>query len=358
MATELVLESVRGQLEAWVRSHQTPGLQYLFARQGRVLLSCEAGLADPARSRAMAPQHTFNLYSITKLWTAAAVLLCVRKGLIALEAPLGSLLPGRPKLAGATVRQTLLHTAGFDNPLPLGWVHLARETFDPQRFVTELLERHGQPVRAPGDVYRYSNIGYLWLGRMVRTVTGRSLAQWLHEQLLSSGVGAPDGAVLGFEAPLATRQARGTFRRWSWVNPLLGLVLERDRFVAGHTGSWVRLEHHQVNGPAYGGMIGNAAGLMSGLQQLLDLDGLASSGCPQGLFQTVPVSGPARSLGGATGRLEGEHWCGHCGGGAGYYGEARVYPRLQAVSVLLLNRAGWRDEALLDRLDRHLLAVE
>ena len=356
MSIDLVLAAVRDQLEGLVRHGQSPGVQYLFAHEGQVLLEHHAGLVDPAAATLLGPAHTFNLDAITQFWTAAAVLQCVQKGLIALDAPLGASLPGRPSLAGATVRQALLHTAGFDNPSALFWVHLARETFDPQRFVTETLARHGQPVRAPGGVYRYSNIGYLWLGQLLQAVTGQPLARLLRETLLPPG-GLPKGAVLGFDPPLAGRQARGTLKRWSWLNPMLGLFLDRDRLVAGSASGWVRLEHHQVNGDACGGLVGNVGGLLAGLQCLLDRKGLASSACPEGLFQTAPVSGPARSLGGFTGRLEGEHWCGHRGAGIGYGGEVRVYPRLGCVSVVLFNRAGWREEAWLDRLDRRLLGV-
>ena len=348
------VQAARQSLQTLLTSGNSPGVQYLFMHGQQPWLSFQAGLADPGTGQLLQASHRFNLHSATQLWTAAAVLRGVQTGLLALDEPLQTYLPGHAELGTATVRQALLHTAGFANPNPLAWIHLGRDSFDPPKVAEALLLEHGRPVRSPGGAYRYSSIGHLWL--VLRAVTRQSLPNYLQAQGLLGGE-AQAGGHLSFDRPEPAHHARGTLPRWGWLNPVLAWMLDRDRFVAGTNGNWVRLEHHQADAQACGGLIGNAAGVAASLQGLLARQGLASSGCPSGLFDSVPMVGPARGLGGFTGWLEGQHWCGHAGGGVGHYGEWRVYPRLQAVSVLLLNRAGLRDEGLLTRIDKPLVAA-
>jgi hypothetical protein len=56
------------------------------------------------------------------------------------------------------------------------------------------------------------------------------------------------------------------------------------------------------------------------------------------------------------GSVDGERYFDHAGGGGGYYAELRIYPNLGRGSVLLANRTGLKNERLLDRIDRHLIA--
>lgn len=350
------VEAARHSLQTLLTAGNSPGVQYLFMQGPQALLSFQAGLADPGTGEVLQASHRFNLHSATQLWTAAAVLRGVQTGLLALDEPLQAYLPEHVELGGATVRQALLHTAGFANPNPLAWIHLGRDSFDPPKVAEALLLEHGRPVRSPGGAYRYSPIGHLWLGQVLRAVSRQTLPGYLQAQGLLGGEALASGH-LSFDRPDPAHHARGTLPRWGWLNPVLAWVLDRDRFVAGVSSAWVRLEHHQADAQACSGLIGNAAGVAASLQGLLGRQALASSGCPSGLFDSVPMVGPARSLGGFTGWLEGQHWCGHAGGGVGHYGEWRVYPRLQAVSVLLLNRAGLRDEGLLGRVDKPLVAA-
>lgn len=95
--------------------------------------------------------------------------------------------------------------------------------------------------------------------------------------------------------------------------------------------------------------MGNAFGFTRFLQALLT-DEILAPASRAALFNTASAPGPARSLGGFTGRIGQVDWVAYSGGGAGCYGEIRVYPSLHKASVVMLNRAGIRDERLLDRL--------
>lgn len=352
-------QATRQVLDGMVDSGKTPGFQYVFASADELLLAHHGGLANPHAQLPVGFDTTFNTYSVTKTLTAAAVLTLVDQGLVELDRPIAHHCERWPQSGAATVRQALLHTAGFANPNPLGWVHLDREAsaFDRRRFVDDLLQAHGRPVSKPGMRYAYSNIGYLLLGELIERVAGRPYSQYVAENLIAP-LGLGDGETLAFDIPRPATHARGTLRRFGWINAVLRFLIDRDRLVDIAAGRWVQLHNHHVNGDAYGGLIGNARGLARYAQALLSCGNLLSTPSRALLFTTQPAPGPARSLGWFAGRLDDEPWYAHAGGGAGYYSEVRVYPRLDRASVVMFNRTGIRDEHILDRLDRFLLASQ
>jgi CubicO group peptidase (beta-lactamase class C family) len=336
---------------------RTPGVQYAFVCASGARLFHHAGMADPATRAPVTQRTTFNAYSVTKMLTAAATIQLVERGRVDLDRPLAHYLARWPHTGTATVRQVLLHTAGLPNPNPLSWVHLAEEhpRFDRTRFVDEVLQAHAHAVRAPATRYAYSNIGYLLLGELIAQVSGQPYTQCVRQRLIEPLTLAEDES-LSFEIAHANDHARGAIKRFGWIDLVLGWMLDRQRLVYGTAGRWLLFRHHQVNGDAYGGLIANAAGLCRFMMALCSGEGLLCAHSRALLLGTARAPGPQRSLAGPTGTLSGHAWCAHAGGGAGYYCEARIYPALQCASAVMFNRAGMRDEKILDRIDRHLVA--
>ena len=356
-ATPSPEQATRQALDALVDSGKTPGFQYVFASEDALHFAHHGGLANPHAQIPVGLDTTFNSYSVTKTFTAVSVLKLVDQGLVELDRPIAQYCERWPQTGAATVRQALLHTAGFANPNPLAWVHLDREpeAFDQRRFVDDLLQVHGRPISKPGMRYAYSNIGYLLLGEVIERVSGHQYSQYVADHLIALlRLGASE--TLAFDIAKPATHARGTLKRFGWLNAVLGFLIDRDRLVDITAGRWVQLRNHHVNGDAYGGLIGNAHGLARYAQALLAGDKLLSPTSRALLFTTQPAPGPARSLGWFAGHLDDEPWYAHAGGGAGYYSEVRIYPRLARTSVVMFNRTGIRDEHVLDRLDCYFLA--
>ena len=148
-STEPEIErATRHTLDTMAADGSTPGFQYVFASDQAVLFSHHGGAADLLTPRAVTEHSTFNAYSVTKTFTAAAVMLLAERRLVDLDHPIARYLDRWPHCGAATVRQTLLHTAGFANPNPLRWVHLAEEhaAFDRDRFVEEVSRADCRPV--------------------------------------------------------------------------------------------------------------------------------------------------------------------------------------------------------------------
>jgi D-alanyl-D-alanine carboxypeptidase len=343
------LSALRARLDDAVAHGRTAGVQYLLMRGGEVLLEHCAGHRDVAAKLPVEPSTTFNLYSITKPFTAALVLELARQHHFELDAPIARAtdLGGLARLG--SVAQTLVHRAGFANPMPLRWFHLAQEDpgFDEAAFVHRVLD--AQRGRKPSSP-RYSNPGYLALGVAVERALGRPYRHALTDVLLSPLQLASDQR-LAFTPAAPEAHARGHLRRHGLLDMALGGFVDRNRIVAGTAGRWVHMHRHHVDGSAYGGLIGNASGLARFGQAVLGLGDGIDPAVRSELLRRVPGPGVARSVGWFCGELAGQAWFAHAGGGLGAYGELRLYPQLSVVSAVLTNRPGLRDERLLDRLD-------
>ena len=157
--------TVRQRLASMAARRGAVGVQYLVVRDGQIWLEHCHGLADAVLARPVTPQTTFNAYSITKTFTAAAVIALAEAGRLDLDAPIGIAAGVEGLEAYGSVRDTLLHRAGFRNPLPLRWIHRAEthDSFDEAGFVAAQVAalRGSRRRRSPSG---YSNVGYLLLG--------------------------------------------------------------------------------------------------------------------------------------------------------------------------------------------------
>jgi D-alanyl-D-alanine carboxypeptidase len=350
---------VKAALDRLIARGETPGLQYMFVSADAVLFSYSAGIANPAEGVPVSDGTTFNAYSVTKTFTAAAVLQLAQAGKLELDKPISLYLNHFPYAQSPTVRQTLTHTGGFPNPNPMAWVHLADEhaAFDKPQFVDTVLRANSTLKSAPGKSYAYSNVGYLLLGEAIEKVAGQAYTATVEQQLIRP-LRLLEGETLAFTIERPGSHARGTVERWSLLNLVLDWFIDRDRFVDARSSRWVQLRNLYVNGAAYGGLIGNARGLSRYLQALLGRDDYLSARSRALLFTPAPGPGGSdlpRSLGWFTGQLGGETYYTHAGGAAGYYCELRVYPGIGRASVVMFNRTGIRDERALDAIDAFFL---
>src|SRR3712207_777673 len=159
---------------------------------------------------------------MTKVATATTAVSLHAEGLLDLDAPVDTYLPGHPQGRGGrpTVRQLLSHTAGLGNPLPIRWVRPEAAPADPEALST-VVTRHGASKRPPGERAAYSNIGYLLAGRVIEAVTGTPVEHCVTERVL-----APLGLTrTGFRFGSASPRAVGYVRLPRPAVPLLRAVL-------------------------------------------------------------------------------------------------------------------------------------
>ena len=165
-------------------SDRIPGAGFVFVQNGRVLMIRGYGLANAAQQRPVLPESTiWRVGSISKVFTATAVMQLVDRGAVKLDAPIDSYVRRvaipRTYPDPVTVRQLLNHTAGFDEVRP-GTQAQTRDGLLPlDRFLTDRLVR----VRPPGRTTAYSTYGITLAGEMIEEVSGVTYENFLQRNI-------------------------------------------------------------------------------------------------------------------------------------------------------------------------------
>lgn len=161
-----------------------PGAAFVFVQNGRVLLSRGYGLANVAEQQRVDPDSTiWRVGSISKVFTATAVMQLVDRGKVDLDTPVETYVRRiaipRTYPDPVTVRQLLDHTAGFDEIRP-GTQAETREAVLPlDRFLDGRLVR----VRPPGRTIAYSTYGMTLAGDLIEEVSGLPFETFLRRNI-------------------------------------------------------------------------------------------------------------------------------------------------------------------------------
>ena len=142
-----------------------------------------ARLATPTSPAVPAtPQMRYSIGSISKQFTAAAILLLQAEGKLTLDDPVGKYVPGLTRGDEVTIRQILSHTSGYQDYWPEDYVMtpmLVPES--PQQILDTWAKK---PLDfEPGTQWQYSNTNYVIAGRIVEAVTGEPLFAFLTERI-------------------------------------------------------------------------------------------------------------------------------------------------------------------------------
>lgn len=171
--------------EATLRDGPVAGLTIGVKRGADLLLVKGYGDADIENSVPMTAETVYRIGSLTKQFTAAAVMQLVEAGLIDLDDPLTQYLPNYPTQGHeVSIRHLLTHTSGIKSYTSLGDVFwLKAGLLDLTH--TEMLELfQDEPFDfAPGEAYRYNNSGYYLLGMIIEEVSGDTYDDYLDAHL-------------------------------------------------------------------------------------------------------------------------------------------------------------------------------
>ncbi len=157
------------------------GVSVAVVRDGETVVSKGYGLADIGRGVRSTPETIYPIGSLTKQFTAAAILQLVEAGRLSLDDDLGELLPNFPTQGHhVTVRHLLNHTSGIANHTDLAGGR--GEPGTTRQAVVDLIAAHRFDF-APGERFSYSNSGFLLLGLVIEKVTGSTYASYLDEHV-------------------------------------------------------------------------------------------------------------------------------------------------------------------------------
>ena len=159
-----------------------PGASVVVIRRGRVVLERAYGLADLEARTPAAPRTDYRLASLTKQFTAMAVMILAEQGRLSYDDPVSRHLPELPAYArGVTIRNLLNHTGGlwdYEDFVPDSQTYQVKD-----RDVLALIARTDSLYFRPGSAYRYSNTGYALLALLVEAASGVPFARFLETRI-------------------------------------------------------------------------------------------------------------------------------------------------------------------------------
>jgi CubicO group peptidase (beta-lactamase class C family) len=316
------------RVDALMRDYQgsVPGASLLVLRDGAPLLRRGYGMADLEAGIAATPATDYRLASVSKQFTAAAILLLVDDGRLRLDDRARRWLPTLPPAADSiTLHHLLTHTSGLVD------YEDVMDPADPRQVhdidVLRLLEAQDRTYFAPGSGYRYSNSGYALLALVVERASGQRYADFLQARIFRP---------LGMAHTVAHEEGRSRVANRAW-----GYSFE--------DGAWRRTDQSTTSA-----VLGDG-GIYSSIDDLARWDAALYDGrllAPSSLqraFTPATDTDEADVRYGYGWRITGDTlW--HSGETIGFRNVIVRYPRQRMTVVLLTNRNAPEPYALARRI--------
>lgn len=159
-----------------------PGAVFLVAKNGKPIYRKAFGQANIELDVAMLPENVFQLGSMTKQFTAIAILQLVEQGKLELKAPIAKYIPDYPNGNNITIHQLLTHTSGIKDFTKMKSINsIAQKDLSPKEMVDFF---KNEPVDfAPGEKFDYNNSGYVLLGYLIELAAGETYENYIQKHI-------------------------------------------------------------------------------------------------------------------------------------------------------------------------------
>jgi CubicO group peptidase (beta-lactamase class C family) len=312
-----------------------PGASVVVISDGRVVVRRAYGMADLERRVPASPETDYRLASVSKQFTAMAVMLLARDGKLRYDQSVRDFLPELPAAArSVTVRHLLNHTSGLWDYEDL--VPESRTAQLDDRDVLGLLASNDSLYFPAGSQYRYSNSGYVLLGLIVTRVAGMSFPEFLRARIF---------LPLGMSASVAHVEGSDTVPRRAYgYSPRGGAFVQSDQSVTSAT-------------LGDGGIYTNVDD-MTKWDQALYGSGLVDAATLE--LATTPPQLPAGAetqygFGWFVDSYRGEKRWRHTGETSGFRNAIQRFPRRRLTVIVLTNRSSGEPGAIAERIADRLL---
>lgn len=179
--------AIKNMFEMYAKDNHVPGLAFGIVSGGKLIYTGNVGLQEINTTRMVHPSSVFRIASMTKSFTAMAILKLRDAGKLGLDDPVTKYIPELNKTPlptidakPITIRNLLTHTAGFpeDNP----WADRQLDKTDAE--LLAFLSNGISMAYLPGQSYEYSNLGFALLGRIITVVSGQSFEAYISANIL------------------------------------------------------------------------------------------------------------------------------------------------------------------------------
>ncbi len=162
----------------------SPGYAVLVAKNNEVLYRKAFGYADLELDVKLKPEHVFRIGSITKQFTAAAILKLEEEGKLSLQDDITKYLKDYPTHGHTiTIEHLLTHTSGIKSYTSLRkWdAEMRKKDFTPDEMIDFF---KNEPMDfSPGEKFLYNNSAYFMLGKIIETVSGKTYPKYIEEDI-------------------------------------------------------------------------------------------------------------------------------------------------------------------------------
>ncbi|MEI5101940.1 serine hydrolase domain-containing protein [Streptomyces sp. PmtG] len=320
-------QALQERLDTLARAHRVPGA-HLAVDTGAGVISAHTGIADAAAGTPFTADTAVPLGSVTKVYTAAAVMLLADDGDLDPDDAVASFVPELRALPEVTIRHLLSHTAG----LPAGPDSDTADGASAARYLAGVCTAQ-DALFAPGTGFSYSNAGYVAAGRLIESVTGMTWTEAIQALLLE-----PLGTAPAFLGGRATARARAAGHA---LNTATGQLRPAQQNLAA------------VEAPA-GALLASALDLAALGRALIGRDPVLPPAAAARMRSPEQGAAPgtladAWGLGLALFEQDGRWWCGHDGNAQGTSCHLRAEPHSGVVVAFTGNAGGatalWQDLA-------------
>lgn len=167
---------------AAIPNQQGPGAAFMVARKGEVIYQKAFGKANIELGVNLSTESVFQLGSMTKQFTAVAILLLGQQGKLKVTDPISKYIPDYPGGDKITIHHLLTHTSGIKDFTKMkALAEIAQKEMTPKMMVDFFKD---EPVDfAPGERFEYNNSGYVLLGYLIELVSGVTYADFIQQHI-------------------------------------------------------------------------------------------------------------------------------------------------------------------------------
>jgi len=216
---EQLVPAMDGHFQRFMSEGHVPGLVYGVVRDGHLEHAGSFGVRDLESRERVGPDTLFRIASMSKAFTALAILKLRDEGKLSLDALAETYVPEMRHWRYPTsdsprirVRDLLSHASGFVTDDPWG----DRQQVLPEAEFTRLLANGVPFTRAPGTAFEYSNLGYALLGRIVTNVSGRPYKDYIEQEIMKP-LGMISTGYDIFSSPAARRALGYRWENDAWA---------------------------------------------------------------------------------------------------------------------------------------------
>jgi len=189
LPTTLAADDLDDFIHSELARRHIPGLALAVLRTGEPPLLRAYGLASIELGAPVTPDTVFDMASVTKSFTAIAIMMLVIDGKLALDDPITRYVDRAPAAwAPITVRHLLTHTSGIAPPLSFATLLKPGQPFQADYTTQQLFEAatHDAVRFAPGERHVYRDTNYFLLGMIIERVSGERYAEFLARRIFRS----------------------------------------------------------------------------------------------------------------------------------------------------------------------------